>query len=98
MTYENLNHMTDSKNYIETYPQYINRLIILCIEHIVLLIIRICKKTSVDTTIYIKNKFTIKEILKLSTKKSNFIVTCNQLLLTELITVLDKVQNVFSLI
>lgn len=31
----------------------------LCIEHIVLLIILMWKKTSVDATIYIKNKFTI---------------------------------------
>lgn len=47
------------KNYTETYPQYINRLIILCTEHIVLLIILIGNKTSGDSTIYIKNKFTV---------------------------------------
>lgn len=59
MTGDRLHNITFSKSYVETYPQYINRLIILCIEHIVLLIILIGNKTRVASTIYIKNKFAI---------------------------------------
>lgn len=59
MTWDRLHNITFSKSYVETYPPYINRLIILCIEHIVLLIILIGNKTRVASTIYIKNKFAI---------------------------------------